>query len=233
MNIMESAFKKALKRNGAEQENTTRKTMKKKVEKVKKFVPGNKKVPRDIHALSKDLDKYLKKSVSGWKVMVLNIMPKIDALAQNNVVPEEIQSQVEGVLAMYRDKNIEKLARIAKSKFILQTLLKIQTARSVKIKVAGTSEEIRRSERILWIVSKKLLGEEINLSKEDKELASSTFAQVEAFCNIPSRPSYRRITHCWSCGEDGLDSDTNNICPECGGIICHKCGACHMDCYGG
>lgn len=227
---MESAFKKALNKNGTEQENTKRKARKKK---DKKVVRGGKKVSRDIHALSKDLDKYLTKSVSGWNVMVLNIMPKIDVLAQNNIVPVEIQSQVEGVLGRYGDKNVEKLARISKSIFILQTLLKIQTTRSIKIKESGTSEEKRRSERVLWIVSKKLLGQKKDLSKEDKEIAASSFAQVEAFRNVATRSIHRRITHCWRCGEDDLDSDTNNICPECGGIICHKCGACHMDCYGG
>lgn len=40
------------------------------------------------------------------------------------------------------------------------------------------------------------------------------------------RWSGHRITHCWCCKRDGLDSNFDAICPECGGIICPHCGAC-------
>jgi hypothetical protein len=230
MNIMESAFKEAFNKNGTVKENIKKKNKEKK---YRKIVIGGKKVPRDIKALSKDLDRYLKKRVPGWEVMILNIMPKIDARAQNNAVPIEIQSQVESVLAIFRNENIEKLARIANSKFMLKTLLKIQTTRSIKIRKSGTVEEKRRSDRVLWILSKKLLGQEDDLSEKEKEMVSSSFAQVEAFRNIAFRGGYKRITHCWSCWAKGLDSDKNYICPDCGGIICPKCGACFRDCYRG
>lgn len=234
MKIMESAFKEAFKKNGVVKQNTRGKNRRKKPEKkIKKVVLRGKKVPRDITALSKDLDRYMEMSVPGWKVMVLNIMPKIDARAQNNLVPIEIQSQVESVLKIFRKENIEKLARIANSCFMLKMLLKIQKVRSTKIKETGTVEEKRRSDRVLWILSKKLLGQEDDLPEEDKEMASSVFAQIESFRKISFRGSYKRITHCWSCGALGLDSEKNFICPDCGGIICHKCGACFMDCYRG
>lgn len=41
-----------------------------------------------------------------------------------------------------------------------------------------------------------------------------------------SPKSRRRITHCWACGTNGLDSNVDRICPKCGGIICPSCGAC-------
>jgi len=43
--------------------------------------------------------------------------------------------------------------------------------------------------------------------------------------HVPRRNGHR-ITHCWCCKRDGLDSNFDAICPECGGIICPHCGAC-------
>ncbi len=49
-----------------------------------------------------------------------------------------------------------------------------------------------------------------------------TFARPDCF--IQRR--HRRVTHCWNCKRDGLDSVVDSICPECGGIVCPHCGAC-------
>lgn len=49
-----------------------------------------------------------------------------------------------------------------------------------------------------------------------------TFARPDYF--IPR--CHRRVTHCWKCKRDGLDSVVDSICPECGGIVCPHCGAC-------
>ncbi|NMC34449.1 MAG: hypothetical protein GYA36_18660 [Veillonellaceae bacterium] len=49
-----------------------------------------------------------------------------------------------------------------------------------------------------------------------------TFARPDCF--IQRR--HRRVTHCWNCKRDGLDSVVDRICPECGGIVCPHCGAC-------
>jgi len=39
-----------------------------------------------------------------------------------------------------------------------------------------------------------------------------------------------RVTNCWGCDKLDLNSSIDEICPECGWIICPDCNKCKPEC---
>jgi hypothetical protein len=60
-------------------------------------------------------------------------------------------------------------------------------------------------------------------------IRAATPAEAKSFMQDHSAGSstYRTAT-CHSCGSQ-LDSNYDDICPECGGLICSSCGSCFCD----
>ena len=133
-----------------------------------------------------------------------NIVPAAtDQIDEKNRYGLFINTLINELGALRKNDNIDFVDRRRREIIlILQTALKDKTWCPTKFRFKKVSLFIKHLRNKVNIYKQGAVSSDRNQSKK------------------------KRITNCWNCKEENLDSFTDYICGDCGWICCSNCGAC-------